>query len=169
MPKEIERKFLVTGDAWRGTSPGTRTRQGYLSSEPERTVRVRSAGGKGTLTIKGRSQGATRDEFEYEIPEADAAQLLDQLCEKPLVEKTRYLVPYGGLTWEVDVFEGDNAGLVVAEVELDDERQPIAIPPWVEREVTDDARYFNANLARHPYRSWQTPGSRPAPEASPGI
>jgi len=156
MAKEIERKFLVTGEAWRGTSTGTRTRQGYLSSQPERTVRVRNAGGKGTLTIKGISRGATRDEFEYEIPEGDANQLLDQLCERPLIEKTRTLVPYGGLTWEVDVFEGDNAGLIVAEVELTDEKQPVAIPPWVEREVTEDARYFNSNLARHPYKSWQS-------------
>jgi adenylate cyclase len=154
MAKEIERKFLVSGDAWRGSSPGTRIRQGYLSSQPERTVRVRSAGGKGTLTIKGKSRGATRDEFEYEIPAADAEVLLDQLCERPLVEKTRHRIPFGGRTWEVDVFEGDNSGLVVAEVELSDEEEPVEIPPWVSQEVTREARYFNSNLARHPFKSW---------------
>jgi adenylate cyclase len=152
--KEIERKFLVTGDAWRGSSPGTRIRQGYLSRQPERTVRVRMAGGKGTLTIKGKSQGATRDEYEYEIPASDADELLDRLCERPLVEKTRYLVPFGGLTWEVDVFEGENSGLVLAEVELADEQQPVPIPPWTSREVTQDARYFNSYLARHPFKTW---------------
>jgi len=152
--KEIERKFLVSGDAWRGGSPGTRIRQGYLSRQAERTVRVRSAGGKGTLTIKGKSQGATRDEYEYEIPASDADELLDRLCERPLVEKTRYLVPYGGLTWEIDVFEGDNRGLVVAEVELEDERQAVPLPPWILREVTQEARYFNSNLARHPFKTW---------------
>jgi CYTH domain-containing protein len=152
MAKEIERKFLVRGSAWK-KGPGKRVRQGYLALDPKCTVRVRIAGKQGFLTIKGLSKGASRDEFEYPVPLADAAQLL-QLCKRPLIEKTRYKVPYKGLTWEIDVFGGENRGLVVAEVELKSERQNIPLPPWVGKEVTDDARYFNSNLAKHPYRRW---------------
>jgi len=155
MAKEIERKFLVTGEPWRAASPGATYRQGYLSSQPERSVRVRSDGTKAKLTVKGLTRGATRDEFEYEIPLADAEAMLDQLCERPLIEKTRYLVPFGGRTWEIDVFEGDNRGLVVAEVELASEDQPLTLPPWVAREVTDDPRYFNANLVQNPFKNWR--------------
>lgn len=154
MGKEIERKFLVTGDGWRSGESGTSFRQGYLSSAKERTVRVRADGKKGYLTVKGPSAGASRDEFEYEIPLADAQALLDTLCERPLVEKTRYRVPFGGLTWEIDVFGGENDGLVVAEVELRSETQRFELPPWAAAEVTDDPRYFNSNLARRPFRSW---------------
>jgi len=154
MSTEIERKFLVTADAWKTFPPGTRYRQGYLSSQPERTVRVRSDGRAGRLTVKGITRGASRDEFEYEIPLEDATYLLDHLCERPLIEKVRHRVAFGGKTWEVDVFEGENAGLVVAEVELEEEGEKLDLPPWVSLEVTDDARYFNANLARNPYRSW---------------
>jgi CYTH domain-containing protein len=110
MAKEIERKFLVSGEPWRSASPGTTYRQGYLSSHPERSVRVRSDGRKAKLTVKGLTRGTTRDEFEYEIPPADAEAMLDQLCERPLVEKTRYLVPFAGLDWEIDVFHGENQG-----------------------------------------------------------
>jgi CYTH domain-containing protein len=152
--KEIERKFLVTGEPWKNLSPGTRYRQGYLSSQPERSVRVRSDGRSGKLTIKGITRGASRDEFEYEIPLQDAEYLLDQLCERPLIEKVRHKITVSGRTWEVDVFEGDNAGLVVAEIELEDEGQTFELPTWVSREVTDDVRYFNANLVRNPYRTW---------------
>jgi adenylate cyclase len=155
MAKEIERKFLVSGEPWRAASPGATYRQGYLSSHPERSVRVRTDGKKATLTIKGLTRGATRDEFEYELPLADAEVLLDQLCERPLIEKTRYLVPFGGRTWEIDVFQGDNQGLVVAEVELASEDQPLTLPSWVVREVTDDPRYFNANLVKNPYKNWR--------------
>jgi CYTH domain-containing protein len=155
MAKEIERKFLVSGESWKAAPPGTTYRQGYLSSHPERSVRVRSDGKKATLTIKGLTRGATRDEFEYEIPPADADVLLDQLCERPLIEKTRYLVPFGGRTWEIDVFGGDNQGLVVAEVELPSEDQPLTLPPWAAREVTHDPRYFNANLVKNPFKNWQ--------------
>jgi adenylate cyclase len=151
---EIERKFLVTADAWKTFSPGTRYRQGYLSSQPERSVRVRCDGSTGKLTIKGITKGASRDEFEYEIPLADATYLLDHLCERPLIEKVRHKVAFGGKTWEVDVFEGENLGLVVAEVELEDEGEKLDLPRWVTLEVTDDARYFNANLVRNPYRNW---------------
>lgn len=154
MAKEIERKFLVTGDAWRGGATGTRYRQGYLSLEPERTVRVRIEGTRARLTVKGRSRGATRDEFEYDIPPADAEQMLDRLCGKPLIEKTRYKIPYRGRTWEIDVFEGDNAGLIVAEVELESEEEKIDLPPWVSREVTDDPRYYNSSLSTTPFKRW---------------
>jgi adenylate cyclase len=154
MAKEIERKFLVIGDGWRGGAPGTAMRQGYISSQKEHTVRVRLAGDRAFLTLKGVSKGATRDEFEYEIPVADAAAMLSRLCQGPLVEKTRYRVPIEGLIWEVDVFEGDNEGLVVAEVELEREDQVVVVPPWAGAEVTQDARYYNANLAVRPFRTW---------------
>jgi len=153
MSKEIERKFLVQSEDWRGAA-GTMYRQGYLSTVKERTVRVRVAGDKGYLTIKGVSKGATRTEYEYEIPIHDAQAMLDHLCERPLIEKWRHKIDYDGMAWEVDVFLGDNEGLVLAEVELQSEDQPVVYPPWIGREVTDDARYFNVNLVRHPYREW---------------
>jgi adenylate cyclase len=153
MGQEIERKFLVTGSDWRD-APATTYRQGYLSTDKNRTVRVRVAGDRGFLTIKGITVGASRSEYEYSIPVADALEMLANLCLRPLIEKRRYRVEHGGLTWEVDVFFGDNEGLVLAEVELDDETQQIDLPPWVGREVTGDARFYNANLIRHPYRSW---------------
>ena len=152
MAKEIERKFLVRGSAWK-KGPGKRYRQGYLASDPQCTVRVRVAGRKGFITIKGISRGASRDEFEYSVPLADATQLL-KLCKRPLIEKIRYRIPYKGLLWEVDVFEGESRGLIVAEVELKSERQRVPLPPWAGKEVTDDPRYFNSNLARHPWRRW---------------
>lgn len=153
MGKEIERKFLVKGDGWRGAE-GTMYRQGYLSTVKERTVRVRVAGDAGYLTVKGLSEGATRTEFEYEIPLRDAEAMLDHLCERPLIEKRRHKIDYAGVTWEVDVFFGANEGLVLAEVELESEEQTVDCPPWVGQEVTDDPRYFNANLVQHPYREW---------------
>lgn len=155
MPREIERKFRVKGDAWRSAGAGTLYRQGYLSTVPERTVRVRVAGQKGLLTVKGINRGAVRLEFEYEIPLADAHQLLDELCERPLIEKTRYTVDFGGLAWEVDEFAGENAGLIIAEIELDDENREIELPEWAGEEVTGDPRYYNANLIRNPYRRWK--------------
>ena len=127
MAKEIERKYLVAGAAWKAVATGTLTRQGYLSSVKERTVRVRIAGGKGFLTIKGVNKGVTRTEFEYPIPTDDAAAMLDGLCERPLIEKTRFVVPVGGYTWEVDEFHGENDGLVVAEVEV---RSAERSPPY---------------------------------------
>ncbi len=154
MGVEIERKFLVTGEGWRAQGQGVLLRQGYLSSAPERIVRVRIEGGTALLTIKGRTVGAVRGEWEYPIPLEDAQVFLDSLCERPLIEKYRYRIPYQGLTWEVDEFLGENAGLVVAEVELASEDQPLAKPDWVGTEVTHDARYFNANLLRHPYSRW---------------
>jgi CYTH domain-containing protein len=152
--KEIERKFLVKGDDWRALAAGTRYRQGYLSTVKERTVRVRTIGDKGYLTIKGVTVGATRVEYEYEIPVADANEMLDGLCERPIIEKDRYKIPAGDDTWEVDEFLGVNQGLVVAEIELQSEEQSFARPDWVGGEVTDDPRYFNANLIAHPFSSW---------------
>lgn len=154
MVQEIERKFLVRNDAWRNNAKGTRVRQGFLCTEPERTVRVRVAGDRGTLTIKGKTVGVTRDEFEYPIPREHAEQLLDTLCLRPLIEKVRYVLREGAHTWEVDVFEGENDGLVVAEVELEREDEAFERPEWLGREVTGDPRYFNANLVENPYRNW---------------
>ena len=154
MGLEIERKFLVIGTAWQTLAAGALTRQGYLSSAAERTVRVRIAGDQGFLTVKGKSRGLSRAEFEYAIPVEDAAAMLDRLCEKPLIEKTRYRVPFGAHTWEVDEFHGANAGLVVAEVELASADEEPALPPWVGREVSQDARYFNANLVKRPFTTW---------------
>ena len=160
MPQEIERKFLVKGEGWRVAGAGTPYRQGYLSTVPERSVRVRLIRDKGYLTIKGMTVGATRAEYEYEIPAAEAGEILDNLCERPLIEKTRYRLEYHGLTWEVDEFGGDNTGLIVAEVELDDEDQAITLPDWAGKEVTGDRRYYNANLIAEPYTSWPLKNSK---------
>ncbi len=151
---EIERKFLVSGEGWRdAATASTRYSQGYLSRDPARTVRVRIAGDAAFLTIKGATQGATRAEFEYAVPLADAQQLL-ALCDGPVVEKIRHLCPHEGMTWEVDEFLGANAGLVVAEIELVSETQPFECPGWLGAEVTGDARYVNANLAVRPFSNW---------------
>lgn len=154
MGKEIERKFLIKGDAWRSLAKGTFYRQGYLNSAKERTVRIRTIDDKAFLTIKGLTVGATRSEYEYEIPPADCNAMLDVLAEKPLIEKKRYKVPFEGLTWEIDEFFGDNAGLIMAEVELKSEAQAFKRPEWVGEEVTADPHYFNSNLTKHPYTRW---------------
>ena len=154
MGREIERKFLVKDDSWRAGATGTPYRQGYLSAGGGPTVRVRVAGETGYVTIKGKAVGASRAEYEYEIPRADAEEMLATLAVTPIVEKVRYRVAYGGLVWEVDEFGGANAGLVVAEVELQDERQRVQLPAWVGREVTGDGRYTNASLAVRPWRTW---------------
>lgn len=154
MPEEIERKFLVIGDGWRDAAVGTSFRQGFLSTEPERTVRVRVAGAHGFITVKGKTVGATREEFEYEIPLLDAQRMLDGLCKRPLIEKVRHTLTIGRHVWEVDVFEGENAGLRVAEVELESEEEAFEKPDWAGEEVTDDPRYFNSNLVAAPYRTW---------------
>ena len=154
MPLEIERKFLVSGDDWRGDWPHVVIRQGYLTTGDATTVRVRVFGDTGFLTVKGECGGAVRAEYEYKVPVEHAGEML-LLCQPPLIEKVRYRVPVGDLIWEVDEFGGDNAGLVLAEVELSRPDQPIAPPPWIGREVTDDVRYRNSYLARHPFRSWR--------------
>lgn len=133
---------------------GVLLRQGYLSSAPDRTVRVRIEDDKAMLTIKGRNRGATRTEWEYPVPVVDAQAMLDTLCERPVIEKYRYRISWQGMMWEVDEFLGENAGLVVAEIELESEQQEFARPEWVGEEVTHDPRYFNANLLRHPYSRW---------------
>lgn len=155
MPIEIERKFLVRNDSWKQGVKPTRITQGYLSRVNERVVRVRLAGGKGWLTVKGKARGPLRREYEYEIPPAHAAEMLDQLCERPLLDKLRHQIPMGDVTWEVDEFLGENAGLVIAEVELPKDGHPIALPEWVGEEVTNDSRYQNNHLAAHPYSAWK--------------
>ncbi len=154
MAKEIERKFLITGNAWRALAEGTAYRQGYLSTVKERTVRVRTIDDKGFLTIKGITVGATRAEYEYEIPAADANEMLDDLCEQPIIEKNRYKVPLDGFVWEIDDFGGVNDGLLVAEIELESEDQAFTKPDWIGEEVTGDPRYFNSNLIANPYTTW---------------
>ena len=154
MGVEIERKFLVQGEQWKKGARGVLYRQGYLSTEKERTVRVRRVEDMGLLTVKGISTGISRLEFEYEIPLADAEKMLADLCEQPIIEKYRYRLPYKGFVWEVDEFLGVNSGLVVAEIELAGEDQDFARPPWLGREVSGDPRYFNSALTIHPYSSW---------------
>jgi len=152
MTREIERKFLVKEGTWRN-GKGTEYRQGYLNSTKERIVRVRTVDNKGYLTVKGLTVGATRMEFEYEIPRRDADAMLD-ICEKPLIAKTRYKVEAGGLVWEIDAFLGENQGLIVAEVELEGEHQEFPKPDWLGKEVTGDPRYFNSNLIKKPFTKW---------------
>jgi len=154
MAIEIERKFLVKGDEWRSLGTGTLYRQGYIATKAGITVRVRLAGNQGYITIKGASVGISRAEYEYSIPAEDAQEMLDNLCEPPLIEKTRYKIELAGLTWEVDEFAGENQGLIVAEVEITDENQTVELPEWIDREVSDDSRYFNANLAKNPFKQW---------------
>ena len=154
MGLEIERKFLVAGAGRKGLAAGVRYRQGYLSRSGGPTVRVRIAGDEGFLTVKGAAHGLARAEFEYAIPVEDAAAMLDDLCEKTLVEKTRYRIPFGAHILEVDEFSGDNAGLVLAEVELRSADEEPDRPAWVGREVSSDPRYFNSNLAKRPFTTW---------------
>ena len=150
---EIERKFLVVGEQWR-TATGSLIAQGYLNRDKARSVRVRLSGENAYLTIKGPSVGVMRPEFEYPIPVRDAQEML-ALCDGPVVQKVRHLVPFAGLTWEVDEFLGDNAGLVVAEIELTTEKQIFERPAWLGQEVSDDPRYFNSNLATAPFCGWR--------------
>lgn len=154
MAEEIERKFLVSGDAWKSLATGVLYRQGYLSTVNERTVRVRTIGEQGFLTVKGITVSITRLEFEYEIPYADAERMLSQLVVKPIIEKKRYTLAYGDSVWEVDEFLGANQGLVVAEIEVDHADAVFDKPDWIGEEVSHDARYFNNNLVRHPYTTW---------------
>jgi CYTH domain-containing protein len=153
MGKEIERKFLVRGDAWRALAKGIMYRQGYLNSAQERTVRIRTADARASLTIKGITVGATRNEYEYEIPFDDGKEMLDTLAEKPLIEKKRYKIRSGNLTWEVDEFLGENVGLILAEGELA-KTKSLKKPSWVGDEVTEDPRYFNVNLVKKPFTRW---------------
>jgi adenylate cyclase len=154
MPREIERKFLVKNDSWRSLAQRkARMSQGYLASGGRVSVRVRIAGDEARLNMKAGGLAASRAEYEYAIPLADARELL-ALADGPLIDKTRHYVGHAGMTWEVDEFHGDNAGLVVAELELSREDEPFELPPWIGAEVTQHARYYNVCLVRHPYRAW---------------
>ncbi len=149
---EIERKFLVQGASWR-QGAGLRITQGYLNRDPQRTVRLRIAGDKGFLTIKGPTTGVSRVEFEYPIDLLQVQQMLS-LCDGPVLDKTRYAVTHLGDLWEVDEFHGANQGLVVAEIELTSPQQPFSRPDWLGAEVSDDPRYFNSSLISHPFCQW---------------
>ena len=156
MALEIERKFLVDEKLFRPEGKEIRVKQGYLPGEGPILVRVREHDGKGYLTLKGKTTGITRDEFEYEIPKEDAEKLLE-FCKRPLIDKVRYLIPAedGVHTWEVDRFFGENEGLMIAEVELGDENEEFSRPEWLGREVSGDPHYYNSNLAEHPYSEWK--------------
>ncbi|MGC0152881.1 CYTH domain-containing protein [Chromobacterium vaccinii] len=153
MALEIERRFVVSGDGWRGLAPAVQYRQGYLSVEKERTVRVRVVGELAWLTLKGHISNVSRHEFEYAIPLADAQTIMDAMCPM-VVDKLRHRIEHQGFVWEVDEFFGENAGLVLAEIELPAEGTPFAKPQWIGEEVTEDGRYTNAYLSKKPYRSW---------------
>lgn len=154
MGKEIERKFLVRNDGYRQGAEVCLYRQGYLSTASERVVRVRRAGEKGFVTIKGETKGAVRLEYEYEIPAGQADEIISTLCEKPIIEKYRYKCEYGSFIWEIDEFMGENQGLIVAEIELESEDMDFPVPEWVGEEVTYDPRYLNSNLVKNPYKNW---------------
>ena len=153
MATEIERKFLLRDTGFLQSLSGERICQGYLSDAVDATVRVRLIGEQGFLTIKGRSQGISRSEFEYPIPAADAEQLL-AMCNTGRIEKIRYRISHAGNLWEVDVFSGANQGLVVAEIELASEEEQFSRPDWLGEEVSHDPRYFNSQLSRQPFSSW---------------
>ena len=155
MGKEIERKFLLKNETWKSqVEKSFSIKQGYLSTNPERTVRVRIKNEKGILTIKGITKGISRLEYEYEIPFQDAMELL-QLCEQPIIEKVRYIVIDDKLKWEIDIFEGVNEGLQLAEVELESEDQIINTPEWIEKEVSAERRYYNSSLIKNPFKDWK--------------
>jgi adenylate cyclase len=155
MPQEIERKFLVLDDSYKkGAFKKVRYRQGYLASRPKTTVRIRVAGEEAFITVKGPTKGITRLEFEYPIPLEHGETMLNTLCGQPLIEKDRYTVIYQGHEWVVDEFFGANGGLVVAEIELDSESSEFSHPEWLGKEVSDDPRYHNSKLQKHPYSDW---------------
>lgn len=155
MAIEIEYKYLVKAEVWKEVVPekSIKIRQGYLLTDPDKTIRVRTKGSSGYITIKGKVVGASRPEFEYEIPLADANQLIDGFCSN-VVEKIRHLIVHDHKTWEVDVFSGMNEGLIVAEIELTREDEKYSLPEWVDKEVTDDIRYANSNLSIKPFKTW---------------
>lgn len=156
MGQEIEKKFLISNDNWRNLGKGKEYCQGYLNSEKGRTVRIRTIGENGILTIKGPSVDGAKLEYEYEIPYLDALEMLEKLCHKPLIKKTRYKIEHKGFIWEVDEFMGENDGLLFAEIELEDLNQVFEKPDWIGKEVTSDSRYYNANLVNNPYSNWKS-------------
>lgn len=152
---EIERKFLVNHDQWLppAVDKGVLYRQGYIYTNNGNTVRVRIAGNQGFLTLKSKTKNMSRSEFEYVIPVEEASEMLNLLCDRPLIEKIRYKITVDNLIWEIDEFLGENEGLILAEVELNSEDQEIILPSWIEMEVTQDYRYYNSYLAQHPYKN----------------
>lgn len=155
MGKEIERKYIVKTTGYRNGSVRKYYKQGYLSADKNRVVRVRVIENEGFITVKGKNTGPVRSEYEYPIPAAEAHEIIDTLCLRPVIEKYRYLCPAGNLNWEIDEFLGDNKGLILAEVELPDENYLIELPDWAGEEVTGDTRYYNSNLVAHPYKEWK--------------
>lgn len=155
MSQEIERKFLVKDARYRSLGPHMLIRQGFLSTDKERVVRVRIQGKKAFLTIKGITKGISRAEYEYKLPITHAKFMLDHLCIKPTIEKYRYNVNIEGFIWEIDEFAGENEGLIIAEIELSNEKQQFPKPEWIGEEVTGDVRYYNANLVKNPYKRWK--------------
>lgn len=160
MATEIERKFLVTGTSWQQNSRAYSIKQGYILAAEHKSVRVRTKGNHGYLTIKAAQSGFSAFEFEYQIPLADAEELLVTVCQPPIIEKTRYVYNYQGSVWEIDVFGGANTGLILAEIELTAEDQAFHKPDWVGQEVTGDPRYYNSRLTRHPFTSWEQPADQ---------
>ena len=156
MGKEIEKKFLINKTKWNSLEKpeGKHLRQGYLMTDPNKTIRVRTAENAAWTTIKGISVGATRLEYEYEIPYTEGIELLDNFAESEL-EKVRYEILYAGKLWEVDVFSGDNDGLIVAEIELESEDESFQNPEWVAGEVTTESKYYNSSLTTNPYKNWK--------------
>lgn len=155
MAQEIERKFLIKNDNWRNAADqGCYLSQGYLNDAVQSSVRVRVSGDQAYLNIKSATLGISRSEYEYEIPREDALEILSNLCHKPLIEKTRYHVIHGDHTWEVDVFHGENDGLIVAEIELGSESESFTLPEWAGDEVSHDPRYYNVCLVKHPFKHW---------------
>ncbi len=152
--QEIERKFLVTSTEWKSNSTGILYKQGYLNTEPGRTVRVRLEENRGKLTIKGIKKNGIGDEYEYDIPGTDAAYLIDHLCLKPIIEKVRYKVKFKRHTWEIDEFLNENKGLILAEIELESPIEEFEKPVWVGKDVTEDQRYKNSNLIKNPFTKW---------------
>lgn len=156
MKTEIERKFIVSGTAYKDLGTYEHCMQGYIPSTNDPLVRIRMIGSKSFLTMKSNINGLTRLEYEYQIPNQDAAELIKLFCKDSMVEKNRYIVVYKSTIWEVDEFLGDNAGLVVAEVELDTEDQFFNKPDWIKEEISTNKKYYNYNLAHHPYKKWNS-------------
>ncbi len=155
MATEIERKFLVKSDAYKQLAAPSHFQQGYLSTEPERTIRIRVANEKGFLTIKGKNESISRVEYEYEIPVAEAKEMLSKLALPTIIEKNRYRIEYKGKIWEVDEFLGENEGLTIAEIELDSPDEQFNIPSWIGKEVSYDIKYYNSYLSEHPFKGWK--------------
>ena len=155
MATEIERKYLIANDGWRDhTDAGIQITQGYMLSNDKSSVRIRVNGDSANLNIKSKTLGMQRSEYEYAIPLDDAREMLTALCDQPYIDKTRFHVPHEGHVWEIDVFAGENEGLIVAELELDSPDEAFALPDWLGKEVTDDPRYYNICLVTHPYKNW---------------